>query len=141
MSSTSDTGRQQTALSRRTFVKAVAAAGAGFAVFARLPGGQLQALAAIPGGTLDPADVTKFATPLLIPPAMPRAGKVQRRKAKNVDYYEIAMRQFDQQSCHFALTLAQPAEVFRCCGGQSLKFVWTGKEKVWDTRAKRPGLT
>ena len=36
-------------------------------------------------------------TPLLIPPAMPRAGKVKRRRGKNVDYYEIAVRQFSQQ--------------------------------------------
>jgi spore coat protein A len=97
MTSISDAQRQPTTISRRTFVKAVAAAGAGFAVFVRLPGGRLEALAAIPGGTLDPGNVARYVTPMLIPPAMPRAGKVQRKKAKNIDYYEIAMRQFDQQ--------------------------------------------
>lgn len=51
----------------------------------------------IPGGTLDPLSVPKYGTPLLIPPAMPRAGKVKQRMGKNVDYYEIAMRQFQQQ--------------------------------------------
>jgi FtsP/CotA-like multicopper oxidase with cupredoxin domain len=62
-----------------------------------LPGGEVKAVAQIPGGTLDPEAVTKYATPLLIPPAMPRAGKVNVRGGKNIDYYEIAMRQFQQQ--------------------------------------------
>ncbi len=84
-------------MSRRTFVKALAGAGAGFALFVRLPGGQYQALAQIPGGTLDPTNVPKYQTPMLIPPAMPRAGKLKRRGEKNIDYYEIAMRQFPQQ--------------------------------------------
>ncbi|HEU4743749.1 MAG TPA: multicopper oxidase domain-containing protein [Anaerolineales bacterium] len=51
----------------------------------------------IPGGTLDPGRVPKYQTPLLIPPAMPRAGKIKRRGKKQIDYYEIAMRQFSQQ--------------------------------------------
>jgi FtsP/CotA-like multicopper oxidase with cupredoxin domain len=57
----------------------------------------VKAVAQIPGGTLDPEAVTKYATPLLIPPAMPRAGKVTVRGGKNIDYYEIAVRQFEQQ--------------------------------------------
>jgi FtsP/CotA-like multicopper oxidase with cupredoxin domain len=57
----------------------------------------LRAQAAIPGGTLDPLVVPKFVSPLLIPPAMPRAGKVKVNGGKNIDYYEIAMRQFEQQ--------------------------------------------
>jgi FtsP/CotA-like multicopper oxidase with cupredoxin domain len=84
-------------LSRRTFIRAVGGAGAGFVLYAYLPGGGIQALAQIPGGTLDPGDVDKYVTPLLIPPAMPRAGKVKVRGGKNIDYYEIAMRQFLQQ--------------------------------------------
>src|SRR5688572_11837960 len=51
----------------------------------------------IPGGTLDPGRVPKYQTPLLIPPAMPRAGKIKRPGKKQIDYYEIAMRQFSQQ--------------------------------------------
>jgi len=53
--------------------------------------------AAIPGGTLDPLTVTKFQTPLLIPPVMPRAGRVKTGKGKPADYYEISMKQFTQQ--------------------------------------------
>jgi spore coat protein A len=84
--------------SRRTFVAWVGGAGAGFYLFGRLPGMSTPlALAQIPGGTLDPHDVTKFVTPLLIPPVMPRAGTLTQRGGKNVDVYEISMRQFAQQ--------------------------------------------
>ena len=55
------------------------------------------ALAEIPGGTLEPGSVPKFQTPLLIPPVMPRAGTLTVRGGKNVDSYEISMRQFPQQ--------------------------------------------
>ena len=51
------------------------------------------ALAQIPGGTLDPAVVPKFATPMLIPPVMPRAATIRQPGGKPVDYYEISMRQ------------------------------------------------
>jgi spore coat protein A, manganese oxidase len=84
-------------LSRRTFIKAAGGTGLGFVLYAYLPGGTKQALAQIPGGTLDPGEVDKYVTPLLIPPAMPRAGKVKVKGGKNIDYYEIAMRQFRQQ--------------------------------------------
>jgi spore coat protein A len=56
-----------------------------------------QLLAQIPGGTLEPATVPRFATPLLIPPVMPRAGTITLRGSKNADYYEISVRQFAQQ--------------------------------------------
>ncbi len=85
-----------TPLSRRTFIRA-SGVGAGFVLFSTQPGGLPQALAAIPGGDLDPADIRKYQTPLLIPPAMPRAGTVKLRHGKNADYYEISMRQFSQQ--------------------------------------------
>ena len=83
--------------SRRVFIKAAGAAGAGFVMYAYLPGGTLQALAAIPGGDLDPVSVPKYRTPLLIPPVMPRAGVFTGLDGKPVDYYEISMRQFTQQ--------------------------------------------
>ena len=56
----------------------------------------LRAQAQIPGGTLDPLTLPKYQTPLLIPPQMPRAGIV-RQEDKLVDYYEISMKQFEQQ--------------------------------------------
>jgi FtsP/CotA-like multicopper oxidase with cupredoxin domain len=85
-------------LTRRTFIKAAGAAGAGFVMYGYMPDGTLQALAAqIPGGTLDPLSVPRYQTPLLTPPVMPRAGVRTNPGGKPVDYYEISMRQFVQQ--------------------------------------------
>ena len=53
------------------FLRAAGGAGVGFVLFSKLPGGLPQALAAIPGGTLDPSSIPKFVTPLLVPPVMP----------------------------------------------------------------------
>jgi len=55
------------------------------------------AMAAIPGGTLDPLALPKFVTPMLIPPVMPRAGTIKLKGGKNADSYEISVRQFEQQ--------------------------------------------
>ena len=41
-------------MTRRTFIRAAGAAGAGFVLYAYLPGGTRQALAEIPGGDLNP---------------------------------------------------------------------------------------
>jgi spore coat protein A len=51
----------------------------------------------LPGGTLDPLEILKFQTPLVIPPAMPRTRKLNSRTGGAIDYYEIAVRQFQQQ--------------------------------------------
>src|SRR5215204_219574 len=84
--------------SRRTFVAWVGGASAGFYLFGRLPGTSAPiALAQIPGGTLDPTDVPKFVTPMLVPPVMPRAATIRQRGGKPVDYYEISMKQIVQQ--------------------------------------------
>ena len=40
---------------------------------------------------------TQFVTPLTIPPAMPRTAKIALKGGKSIDYYEIAVRQFQQQ--------------------------------------------
>jgi spore coat protein A len=79
-------------ISRRSFLKAGIATGAAVSVpwSFRWPG----ALAAIEGGSLDPADITKYQMPLVIPPAMPRTNLSGRRA---VHYYEIAVRQLRQQ--------------------------------------------
>ncbi|RIK35710.1 MAG: bilirubin oxidase [Chloroflexi bacterium] len=83
-------------LTRRGFFKLTAAgmlALYGVPKFGSVP----RLLAQIPGGTLAPSTVPKYQIPMLIPPAMPRAGKVKVKGGKNIDYYEIAMRQFQQQ--------------------------------------------
>lgn len=51
----------------------------------------------IPGGSLDPNSIPKYQLPLIIPPAMPRTGEIEGNNAKSIDYYEIAVRQFQQQ--------------------------------------------
>ena len=89
--------KTQRPISRRTFIAWVGGAGAGFYLFGRLPGtGAPVALAQVPGGTLDPNELPKFVTPLLIPPVMPKADTIVRR-GQTVDYYEISMKQFAQQ--------------------------------------------
>jgi len=55
------------------------------------------ALAAIPGGSLDPHSIPKYQAPLVVPPAMPRVKKLNLPGGKSVDVYEIAVRQFEQQ--------------------------------------------
>jgi len=47
----------------------------------------------IPGGTLAPGDVTKYALPLVKPPAMP----LSKGSNKNRDKYKIGVRQLTQQ--------------------------------------------
>jgi spore coat protein A len=84
-------------LSRRRFLAGTAAAGTSLFLVSHVGGRVRIARAQVPGGTLPPDDIDKYLTPMLIPPAMPRAGKVTKRMAKNVDYYEIAVRQFQQQ--------------------------------------------
>jgi hypothetical protein len=46
---------------------------------------------------LDAADIDKYVTPLLIPPVMPMKGKVVLKGGQNADYYEISVRQFQEQ--------------------------------------------
>ena len=71
---------------RRDFVKISLAAGSGF--FLPLGLGLKKAAAQVPGGTLNLSNIPKYMTRLFVPPAMPTSGP---------RYYEIAVRQFDQQ--------------------------------------------
>lgn len=82
-------------ITRRTFLKYTGGTVLTWYAFNKF--GILKALAQVPGGTLDPNLIPKFQTPLLIPPVMPKAGRIVTRGGKNVDYYEISMKQFDQQ--------------------------------------------
>jgi spore coat protein A len=49
----------------------------------------------VPGGSLDPRTIPKYVQPLVIPPAMPRTS-VLDQNGTQVDYYEIAVKQFSQ---------------------------------------------
>ena len=81
---------------RRTFIRRTAAGAFGLYVWTARHGSRLVA-ESLPAGSLDPLQIGKFLGPVLVPPAMPRAGKIRTRGGKNIDYYEIAVRQFWQQ--------------------------------------------
>lgn len=81
-------------LSRRGFFKL---SGASLVAVMAMRNKVFRVQAAIPGGTLDPASVTKYVTPLLVPPVMPVADTLKLKGGKNADYYEISVKQFDQQ--------------------------------------------
>jgi len=83
---------------RREFLKLAALGGFGLMLpfkidFSRLSTRALAAL--VP--SLSPTDIPQFVTPLVIPPAMPRISKIKVKGGKNIDYYEIAVREFMQQ--------------------------------------------
>ncbi|HYQ98083.1 MAG TPA: hypothetical protein VEO92_06915, partial [Candidatus Nitrosocosmicus sp.] len=82
-------------ITRRAFLKYTG--GTALTLFAFNKFGLPKAIAQIPGGTLDPNAVSKFVTPLLIPPVMPTAGRIVLQGGKNADYYEISMKQISQQ--------------------------------------------
>jgi len=82
-------------ITRRTFLKYTG--GTALTWYALNKFGLLQALGQIQGGTLNPNLVPKYQTPLLIPPVMPKAGTIVAKGGKNIDYYEISMKQFQQQ--------------------------------------------
>ena len=81
-------------LSRRSFFKV---SGTSLIAVLALKNKILRVKAQIPGGTLDPGLVPKYATPLLIPPVMPTAGTIKLKGGKTADYYEISVKQFTQQ--------------------------------------------
>jgi FtsP/CotA-like multicopper oxidase with cupredoxin domain len=87
-------------MSRRDFLRISGGAGGGLFFVGQIGGHLFEvpvAAAQIPGGTLDPADVLKYATPMLIPPVMPRAGTITMPGGKPADYYEISVKQISQQ--------------------------------------------
>jgi FtsP/CotA-like multicopper oxidase with cupredoxin domain len=92
----SNNGRKLTiALTRRQVLKAGLIGAAGLMLPLKFT--PSKAIAQIPGGTLDPLAIAKYATPLLIPPVMPKAGTIVQKGGKNIDYYEISMKQISQQ--------------------------------------------
>jgi FtsP/CotA-like multicopper oxidase with cupredoxin domain len=83
-------------LSRRDFFKLTSAGT--LALFTAMRGkSTLRAKAALPGATLDTVGLPKFVTPLLIPPAMPRAGTFRAKGGKIGDSYEISVKQFQER--------------------------------------------
>jgi bilirubin oxidase len=80
-------------LTRRQLVKAGTVTGAALLVPGALLARRRPALAdSVPGGTLDPTTVPKYATPLYVTPVMPRSAS-----SSTVDTYAISVRRFTQQ--------------------------------------------
>ena len=85
-------------LSRRQFLKITAGGALGLYVGSRFGGfgsepvAYAQILSILPATSID-----KYVTPLLIPPVMPMKGKVVLKGGQNADYYEISVRQFQEQ--------------------------------------------
>jgi spore coat protein A, manganese oxidase len=82
-------------ITRRRLIQSGALAGASMALPVRFGTGA-RADAATPA-PLDPTSIDQYVAALVVPPAMPRTSRLRRRGRKDVDYYEIAVRQFDQQ--------------------------------------------
>ena len=78
-------------ITRRLFLKASVLMGAGFLISWKGDGRYIFA-APLSGGSLNPLSVPKYQMPLVVPPAMPKTGRKH-----GADYYEIAVRQFQQQ--------------------------------------------
>ncbi len=83
-------------ITRRQFLK-LGAAGSALLLINEIKGIKQVFALPLPGGTLDLGNVNKFVTPLVIPPAMPRTRRIRVSGEPNYDYYEIAIRQFEQQ--------------------------------------------
>jgi bilirubin oxidase len=82
-------------ITRRRLMQAGAGAGAGLVMW-RFVGGRAWAQP-LEATVLDPASIPKYAASLVIPPAMPRSGKLSAKKGTRIDYYRIGVRQFEQQ--------------------------------------------
>jgi len=77
--------RRRGVLFRTSVVLCVAALGLGLVV------------GSASGQSLDPTTIPKYGSPLVIPPVMPVTGRAGRLAGPSADYYEIAVRQFQQQ--------------------------------------------
>ncbi len=84
-------------LSRRQFLIGSAATGAGLFLVSFTGGSWKVRAVNARGPSLGPGSIPKYAAPLLIPPVMPRSRIIKQRGGKPIDYYEISMRQFEQQ--------------------------------------------
>ncbi|MCJ7739428.1 MAG: multicopper oxidase [Anaerolineae bacterium] len=77
----------------RTARKAAALLGIGIVGVALLLAGPTPASADL----LDPTSIPKYVDPLVIPPPMPITSVIKQKRGRNIDYYEIAVREFNQQ--------------------------------------------
>ncbi|WP_289017541.1 multicopper oxidase family protein [uncultured Ornithinimicrobium sp.] len=83
-------------VSRRSFLTWTAAGTLALVVTDPVTGVRRVVAEELPGGTLPAGDIRPFASPLLVPPTMPRTRR-SGAKGGPVDHYDISVRQFAQQ--------------------------------------------
>ncbi|MBI5739309.1 MAG: multicopper oxidase domain-containing protein [Nitrospirae bacterium] len=106
-------------------------------------------IAFVPGGTLDPTTITKYQRPLLVPPVMPKTDTLPG----GIDYYEIAVRQFDQEvapglmttvwgygSVNHPDTFSYPAYTIEATVNKPVRVKWINDLKDPDTGEFLPHL-
>jgi spore coat protein A, manganese oxidase len=85
-------------ISRRSFLKLTAVAGAGLFIPVRLNGMKtyIYVPTRAPQAILDPLTIPKFEEQVIVPPAMPRVSEILLPDGSPADYYEITVKQFEQ---------------------------------------------
>ena len=83
-------------MKRREFLKLGLAGSALLLIRVDGSGKQEVLAAAIPGGSLNPLDIAKYQLGLVVPPAMPKSKAPAALRGAS-DYYEIAVREFQQR--------------------------------------------
>jgi spore coat protein A len=122
-------------MSRRDLLRYGLLVGGGLAVAGKWAS---QPLWAEPSGPMDSAFISKYVQPLVIPPEMPRSGRIGRGR-EAINYYEIAVREFYQQilppglpttkvwsygSIHHPETYNYPAFTIEAKADRALRVKW-----------------
>jgi spore coat protein A len=94
-------------MTRRRLLQYGAAAGAGMFVPWRHSENALARVGVAPE-LLDPTTVPMYVRPLVVPPPMPQTSQISGADSDFIDYYEIAVRQFQQQ----ILPMGKPTTVW-----------------------------
>ena len=94
------------------------------------------------GPPLDPTTITKYVDPLVIPPVMPTTSVIRPKGGKQIDYYEIAVRQFQQRilpaplplttvwgyaSIKYPATLNYPSFTIEARAGAPVRVKWVNQ--------------
>ncbi len=87
----------QSKITRRQFLKAGMVAGVGLMLPWRFKFPKAFAQGPANPNGIDPLLIAKYQMPLVKPPVFKRASKIKISGAKNAEYYEIAVKQFQQQ--------------------------------------------
>lgn len=96
-------------ITRRSFLRVAAVVGAGIFLPVRLNGGKKTYLyipARAAQAVIEPLTIPKFEDQLIIPPAIPRVSEIALPDGSLADYYEITVKQFEQNILPVSMGLA-----------------------------------